>query len=346
MTNLIKSEKVARISDTVDEVVPPKPNLLINGDFGIWQRGDIKNDAGYLADRWRVRNTSRTGGTTIQDMVYSTSAVQENGNWFFLKHTATNHTSSCYINQNIELTKNMASWSQEEFTVAVDFNFDNEVEMQVSLYLVDASDHTNNLAIAESGYDVVTTGRQTKIINLTTVDLAGLSASGFTPDYETDYIQLYVQYRDKNDGLGIPNGDYRFHNIKLEEGNTFTGWPYVDPATELAKCQRYYHRITQPISSGAALCGVGLYNTATEVLVWAKMPTTMRKIPDVSYSSLADFDLEPFDVTPTTLTRTLHGSTPDTVGLKAIDGTSRTQGTAAALVMEDANQWIDFDAEL
>ena len=34
------------------------PNLLINGDFQVWQKGESFNAAGYTADRWRNAQTN------------------------------------------------------------------------------------------------------------------------------------------------------------------------------------------------------------------------------------------------------------------------------------------------
>ena len=216
------------------------PNLLDNGDFGFWQRGIWKSDGGFLADRWYIRNTTRTSGTSYLYRTFSPSAIQEEGNNYYLKQTVANHYNRCYIQQNLELAKNMAFWSQNELTLAVDFNFDNEVEIHLAIGIYDYSNIGINSAYQEiyaSSWEVVSTGRQTKIYNFTTNDLGSLP---FTVDPEEDYINLRVWYRDKTTEKGIPDGDYRFFNIKLEESSTFTGWPHVDPATELVKCQRYY----------------------------------------------------------------------------------------------------------
>ena len=57
ITNI--EENVSSIQAVIDNVAPPQ-NLLINGDFKIWQRGttfsDIANQ--YTADMWRIENAA------------------------------------------------------------------------------------------------------------------------------------------------------------------------------------------------------------------------------------------------------------------------------------------------
>jgi len=255
-----------------------QPNLLINGDFGISQRGTSKTGGGYLVDRWNLRSEVYTGGTSIQSQFNGWTNGNQgmsaySGSGFYLHHYAQSHTSECYIVQNTELTKDLTLWSQKDFTAAVEFNFDNEVEMRVQLRLIDSSDSVNDFSIATSNWEAVGAGNQTKIFNLTTSNLSSL---GWTPDPSEDRIQLYINYRDKNSHAGVPDGSYRFHNVKLEEGDIFTGWPHVDRATELAKCQRYFYK-----HDGSALFACD-YANGTHRMLTVPLPVTMRATPAVT----------------------------------------------------------------
>ena len=48
-------KQLKEVSDKADRIIC-NPNLLINGNFQIWQRGETFLTNGYIADRWRVKN--------------------------------------------------------------------------------------------------------------------------------------------------------------------------------------------------------------------------------------------------------------------------------------------------
>lgn len=48
-------EKLTKVSDNMLSDAYSRPNLLINGDFSVWQRGiDFTTYVGYTSDRWYV----------------------------------------------------------------------------------------------------------------------------------------------------------------------------------------------------------------------------------------------------------------------------------------------------
>lgn len=51
---LVENVLTSENGPSLKEAMPSNPNLLINGDFQVWQRGTSFTAAGYTADRWRM----------------------------------------------------------------------------------------------------------------------------------------------------------------------------------------------------------------------------------------------------------------------------------------------------
>ena len=233
MTNLIKSEKVARISDTV----PPKPNLLINGGFDIWQRGtSFSGTSRFIADRWKVKTNTDTGGTTTHSL--QTNFVD--GNYYQIQ--ATGHNLEHYfIAQSLDLeAMPLSLFSGKTFTITYEIDSPNLIEAAIvfNIRTFDPSGNTVYTNINSWVFESLTTGRQTKSHTITFPDLSGYSSQV----QAGDHINFHLLLRENASNDLLPDGTYKIYNIKLEEGSNFTGWPHVDPTTELEKCQRYYQK--------------------------------------------------------------------------------------------------------
>ena len=75
------------------------PNLLINGDFQVWQKGESFNAAGYTADRWRnaQANTAVTKIQHLQEGLCSKFAIKltktkDNGGNIYLHQALEDHS--------------------------------------------------------------------------------------------------------------------------------------------------------------------------------------------------------------------------------------------------------------
>ena len=128
-------------------------NLLINGGFTVWQRGngpEPLNSTGrdYLADRWSIRNTSGSGGTPSQQ-----SNVGPGGNLYH-RYVASGLTGGSYITQVIE-SQNIRPYYGRQMTLSVSSNYVprfevgyfNSSEQYVSIVL--STDGTNATLVFE-----------------------------------------------------------------------------------------------------------------------------------------------------------------------------------------------------
>jgi len=205
--------------------INPKPNLLINGDFDIWQRGTSFTTLGasnYTADRWIGYDATGFNTTVSQGSPEDVNGLRTTP-LKFERHTL---SSAGGITQRIEngdavynKTVTMSFWAKVDSGVS---------SLSPNLIFRDSSGNTLN---PDEAYDspslAVTTSWQffthTMAINesFTEAQREGMMA------------QVYIK-----DLLDVAT--YSIAQVKLEEGTNFTGWPHVDPTTELAKCQRYF----------------------------------------------------------------------------------------------------------
>jgi hypothetical protein len=113
------------------------------------------------------------------------------------------------------------------------------------------------------------------------------SVSGKTIGTNNDhYTRLTIWFEagssldSRTNSLGQQSGTFDIANIQLEKGDTATDFEYIDEATQLARCQRYYERWT----SDDAIFGfltTGYHQTTTQV------SGTMRFVEKRAVPSLA-----------------------------------------------------------
>jgi hypothetical protein len=73
----IMDKGISDIDSQISQV--SSPNLLINGDFQIWQRGTNFSGGGYTADRWILNSDTKATGAKTAKGILITSTT--NGTW-------------------------------------------------------------------------------------------------------------------------------------------------------------------------------------------------------------------------------------------------------------------------
>ena len=130
----------------------------------------------------------------------------------------------------------------------------------------------------------------------------------------------------------------------MELGATATAFESRSYGEELTLCRRYCERYTAPTSTGFRIPILGIYNSTTQLYVVHRPRTSFRTTPSLSYSTLSDFDIEPFDVAPTAIT--IGTSSSDFVVFIVTDPSARTVGFCGAITLDQSGGFIQFDAEL
>lgn len=265
------------------------PNLLINGGFEIWQRGTSFTNTqptsfgvNYVTDRWLQGITGGSGGQLLTTREVFSSAQTEvpNNPKYYTKLTGnslvTNTSGGVSFDQNIEDVRTCAG---KKVTVTFYAKTSSALGRPMAVGTYQKFGGTGSASVVQAA-QVVTLTTSWQKFSLT-FDVPSISAS--TVLSAGNFLGLYTRLTSKgadNSLVGLAteipdlgSDSVSIAQVKLEEGSNFTGWPHVDPATELVKCKRYYDYGT-----------VRLYGNSLSVLglvTGQLIPISMRKKPYV-----------------------------------------------------------------
>ena len=246
------------------------PNLLINGDFSVWQRGTVftpDNNYHYCADRWLF---SSCHGLTIEQESLAASSDRTEGLKNYLNFSGAVTHGSFAFEQKIELTAGLTGTGK--FTVS--FYGKSTKDLPVNLWLR----RYISSGVIESVPAQVTIKQSNlglQCIYHAVLDLVDLpSGYAFTP---TDSVSLIFHVL-----AGTEQFVLSISNVKLEHGSIATPFIPDDPATNLAKCQRYYEAGTIQTVNNVHGLTASLGRAGTNI-VWK---STKRVSPTLKVTNL------------------------------------------------------------
>ena len=217
-------------------------NLLINGDFSVWQRGDgphvIAGIETYTADRFYA--------------VKSTIDKVAVGNTFGVKLSNV-IDSYAYIGQKIE---NCVWLSGKTVTLSFDLSDPVPTGEEYITFKFDSG----AIARIYNGKEMAFAGHKEFTITL--------------PDDAVANDNLTISI---NTNQATVDGGFTISNMQLELGSEATEFEQVDPATQLAKCQRYYQKLFFSAFSmqGVFRGGISLVARSSRLI----LPVEMRVQP-------------------------------------------------------------------
>ena len=257
-------------------------NLLVNGNFDIWQRGtSFANPAGYFADRF----TTLASVSNITFSQQTTGAPA--GSRYILRATATGASAYSTVCQMIETAQvEMLQGSTATYSVKLRVNSTfNATGLILKL---------QKSATADAG-----TGATWTDISTTSIALASLPTTAGTST--ATYYQGTITAAIPSDGTanslrvivdfngGSASGSIvEYSQFMLELGSVPTTFMRAGGTIqgELAAAQRYYYRANSSSAYGWIGSGIG-YNTTTAAISTV-LPSQMRVPPTaVEFSTLA-----------------------------------------------------------
>ena len=225
--------------------MPGNPNLLINGDFRINQRGQTSYSGTkiYAVDRWVMR-------TCIVDVLENGVKVTQNAQYFGLNQTLEdfNHLKG----KTVTLSVKFSNVNMDDDDVYIGISNGNTPETRGTIIKTLAG-------IKEAGVYTITTTIPTIL--------------------ESKYFNICIQ---SHQGVSTTTNNFTVEYAKLEIGNIATAFSPRPYAEELAMCQRYYEKIdvSNPANKfnilKVAMSSVDFYDGG---LVYFK--TTKRTLPTI-----------------------------------------------------------------
>tara|TARA_R110000751_G_scaffold37153_2_gene90279 strand:+ start:1765 stop:2730 length:966 start_codon:yes stop_codon:yes gene_type:complete len=233
-------------------------NVLINGNFNVWQRGTSLATAGFITDRWRS-TTGLNGAMTIsrQPFTLGQTDVPNNPKYFFRHAQTTAHTNTGYNHDRtrIESVETLAgkvcilTWymkADASRTIAV-----RRIQNFGTGGSPSASVDTQILAS-----QAITTSWAKYTLKFTMPSISGKTIG----TANNDYVEIGFDYGAE------ANNTYTIDiaQVQLEANLAATPFEHRSYGEELALCQRYYETAGRGIMGGSysATQWVGAWNFA------------------------------------------------------------------------------------
>ena len=344
-------------------------NIIINGGMDLAQRGTSSTgltSANYqTVDRWNLQLSS--AGTWTQTQETDVPSGQGFAKSLKMDCTTANGSLSAsslmYINQRFEgqnlqyLKKGTSSADNLTLSFWVKSN-------KTGTYIIQFLDTDNSRSISQS-YTIDSASTWEK----KTLTFAG-DTSGVLDNNNGDSLRViwwlaagsdyssgtlgtsWGSTVNANRAVGQVNladstsNEWYITGVQLETGQVASDFEFLPFDVNENRCLRYFQEVGHTVSGSIAFGNAftGAYNSTTEVIAGRILPVKMRTSPTITFSALSTFDLEPFDVAPSSLTA--QNSTPDEVVLNADDTSARTKGFAGVITIDTAGGYVRMDAEL
>ena len=267
------------------EISAAGKNAVLNGDFGIWQRGttsaSITTAATYAADRWAsvsgastamVVSRQATGDTTNLPNIQYCSRVQ--------KTAGQTGTSVLYFAQSIESINSIPFAGK---TVTLSFyarkgaNYSSATSV-VSAYVQTGTGTDQN--ILSGGF----TGSVNAIAQDSTLTTTWQRFT-YTGTIGTTATQIGMFFSYTPVGTAGAADYFEITGVQLEVGAAPTSFLTAtgNAQGELAACQRYYFRTAGASGGGGFACtGFGMALSSTSIRSWHVLPVLMRTAASMS----------------------------------------------------------------
>jgi len=318
-------------------------NKVINGDFGVWQRGTsftVASDT-YTADRFLVAaNGGQTMAFTQQSFTAGTAPVAGYEGRFFYQYAVTAAGSGNTYNQlktRIEGARTLAGQS-----VTVSFWAKGSASYNITTVgyqnFGTGGSPSGSVLAWSSGNLAVTTSWQRLSYSFTMPSVSGKTFGTAGNDYVEFYINMPTN---QTSTTGI-------WGVQMEYGAKATPFQTASggsPQSELAMCQRYY---TLWATGNSQPIGMGTYLNTTQVNGTISLPVEMRTVPTISNVTGTDYYKASSGGGGTD---TLNSLTLDTCSTRAIRFYNASEalgvsGQGAVLTTNNASAFLAFQAEL
>ena len=339
------SSAALTIHNTDGSVTIPTPdipdksnyNLLINGQFDIWQRGTdsgSNTDNGILAcDRWVLNSSGATKQVTRQSFAAGQTDVPSNPQ-YYLRYAVTTGNNNCGIAQRIEGVDRV----QGVVTLSFWAKGTNPAGGHFSII------HRQDFGTGGSPSNVVDTGigdwTVTSSWTKYTFTFTPASISGKTLGTNNNSFFQCELFRQPADDTGTAAYTIDIANAKLEYASYATDYQRINICQELALCRRYYFGDT-----GSGLMGFGRVSSQS-MMFSIQFPTEMRSNPSMSLNATTLTIAEPgeanFYPASCTITHAHNGTKSAAFYINSTTNNSVSKGDNLFLTAD----YLKFDSEL
>lgn len=320
-------------------------NLIINGDFQVWQRGTSQTSSGYGSDdRWKNVHTGSTKVASQQTHTLGSSSPTDKPK-YYARTVVTSVAGAGNFVIKAHKIEGVAKSSGETVTLSFWAKADTTKDIAVELTQEFGTGGSPSSTITEIG--VTTFSLSTSWTKYTTtISVPGISGKtlGTNGDDLTSinfWLEAGSDFDSRTNTLGQQSGTFDISNVQLEISDVATDFEFVHPADQLARCQRYFERLDSglggtPIASGQC--------ESTTILDTVLRYELKRIAPTISVSSNTGFSALVAGTNKTSTAMSSALISPRSALLK-LTTSGLTAGEGGSINI-NASEYIDIDAEL
>jgi hypothetical protein len=317
-------------------------NKIINGDFGIWQRGTSFSTSGtwlFNADRFQGYMSSGTSTLTQQTFTAGTAPVSGYEGTYYLRATAPASGGTFHFRQLVEDVRTFAGQ-----TVTLSFWAKASTNTTLNTYLSQnfGSGGSATVYTSTQGNSVTTSWQRFTY----TASVASISGKTIGTN---SYLEVYFT----TNANFTSSATLDIWGVQLEAGSTATPFQTATGTKqgELAACQRYYFRTGSQYNNNPnySLLGMGIASTTGAVPVAINFPVPMRVQPtSIETSAMNTFYWEGAAIGNTPTSVTIGGSCTNNLGQVVVNKASSFTATMPYFLFayNTTGCYIGFNAEL
>tara|TARA_A100001015_G_scaffold204880_1_gene229056 strand:- start:425 stop:1423 length:999 start_codon:yes stop_codon:yes gene_type:complete len=268
---------LSQIQTTNNQVIPNlgRRNMLINGDFQVWQRSTSGTVNSYTCDRWY--------GWGYQQAVTRQQAENATSNTgrFALRNAHNDATSNQFsaIAQTLE-TNDTAKARGKKLTFSIDVKKGSAFTGNLYLQIVTRTDSeatinagTRQVLISEDISSSLTTSLQRFTVTTSSVVAQNALTVG---------VNVYHGSTSGTDA----NNFFQVERAQLEIGDTSTEFESISFGETFSLCRRYFQRVGEITASNlGSMPGIqSTRNTTNQAILSYQCPVPLRATPSVSKS--------------------------------------------------------------
>ena len=261
-------------------------NKIINGDFGIWQRGtsfSTPADSSYTADRMRVSYDGTIGTFTVSQQTFTpgTAPVAGYEGQYFYRWAQTAAGSGSTYRIITTRLEDVRTFAGQTITVSFWAKADSARNVQIQTGQNFGSGGSAAIFVLQGTAIALTTSWARYSVTFTVASVAGKTIG------TSSYLELQL-YLPINTTMTMD-----FWGWQAEAASSASVFQTATGTKqgELAACQRYYNRYTPGTNLYGMLSSSGVATSTTLVRATFALPVEMRVVPTaVEYSTIRFLD--------------------------------------------------------
>jgi hypothetical protein len=307
-------------------------NKIINGDFGIWQRGTSFSNPNniYTADRWLVSRNGTPTSWTVSQQSHTPGQTLTNSPYFLRSlFTTAGTTTLAEFTQKIEDVRTFAG---QTVTFSLLAAADSNRDIEVYFYQDFGSGGSTGVLVSSQVISVTSTlARYNKTFAIPSVSGKTIGTGS----------SLYAIIQQK----GVVNGArLDIDDVQIEYGSKATPFQTATGTIqgELAACQRYYYRISH--NAYTKFCN-GFNRSTTVFAAIQPHPVVMRTAPTFGSSAASSF-YAAVGTGGSVGSSIATGDMSPNMGEILLTTTGLTANASSQLGAQTSPAYIEFSAEL